>query len=147
MSLNEASLSILRAVFAMATLTLIMSAWMSVKRISAMKQFGIALQDAAHAADLKAKLPSTVTRVADNYNHLFEAPTVFYAVAIALAVARIVDPVTLFCAWAFVAARILHSIVQATFNRVSVRATLYTLSWLALATMIIRGTAQLWNCF
>ena len=76
--------------------------------------------------------------MADNYNHLFEAPTLFYAVAITIVIAGLADPVYAGCAWAFLACRVLHSLVQATFNRVSVRATLYTLSWVALAVMIVR---------
>ena len=31
-------------------------------------------------------LPSEVARIADNYNHLFEQPTLFYAIAISIAV-------------------------------------------------------------
>ncbi|MBS0222193.1 MAG: MAPEG family protein, partial [Proteobacteria bacterium] len=64
----------------MGLLSLVMSAWMSVVRLPAMRQAGLELQDAAHTVDLQARLPSSARRVADNYNHLFEAPTVFYAV-------------------------------------------------------------------
>jgi hypothetical protein len=138
MHLDPSSLSILRAVFGMALLTFVMGGWMTVVRMPAMKRAGVSLQDAAHVRDLAARLPSEARRVADNYNHLFEAPTLFYAVALTIVIAGIADPVYAGCAWAFLACRVLHSLVQATFNRVSVRATLYTLSWAALAVLIVR---------
>jgi hypothetical protein len=76
-------------------------------------------------------------RGADNYNHLFEAPTIFYAVALAI-VAGIADPFYAACAWASLGCRIMHSLVQATINRVQLRAALYGLSWIPLAVMIVR---------
>ncbi|MBS0219419.1 MAG: MAPEG family protein, partial [Proteobacteria bacterium] len=65
-------------------------------------------------------------------------PTVFYAVALAIVAGGIADPVYAACAWAFLGCRVLHSLVQATINRVRLRLTFYVLSWLALAVMIVR---------
>jgi hypothetical protein len=138
MHLGAPELSILHAIFGMGLLTLIMAAWMSVTRDLAMRQAGVVLQDAAHTRDLAARLPSWARRVADNYNHLFEAPTLFYALSLAIVVAGIADPIYAGCAWTFLAVRALHSLVQATINRVSLRATLYALSWLPLIVMIVR---------
>jgi uncharacterized MAPEG superfamily protein len=66
-----------------------MRGWMSVVHDFAMRRAGITLQEAAHTRDMSARLPSSARRVADNYNHLFEAPTIFYAVALAIIVAGI----------------------------------------------------------
>jgi hypothetical protein len=138
MHLDPSALSILRAIFGMALLTLVMCAWMSVARQIAMGRSGVHLQQAAHTRDLAALLPSSARRVADNYNHLLEAPTVFYAVALAIIAGGMADPVYADCAWAFLLLRVMHSLVQATFNRVWLRAGLYGLSWFALAVMIVR---------
>ena len=138
MHLDPWAQSILHAIFGMGLLTFIMSAWMSVTRQAAMRRAGVELQDAAHTRDLAARLPSSARRVADNYNHLFEAPTVFYAVALAIIVDGIADPLYAACAWAFFGCRVTHSLVQATVNRVWLRATLYGLSWIPLAVMIVR---------
>lgn len=108
-----------------------------------MKRANLAFEDAAHTSDLRAKLPSSVQRIGDNYNHLFEAPTLFYATALAIIVAGLADPIHAACAWAFLASRVLHSLVQATFNHVPTRVVFYTLSWLALATMVVRGALSL----
>ncbi len=136
--LDPSALSILRAVFGMGLLTLVMAAWMTAVRMPAMQRAGLTLQDAAHTRILAERLPSSATRVADNYRHLLEAPTAFYAVALAIILAGLADPVYAACAWAFLGFRVLHSLVQATFNRVSVRALLYTLSWIPLVVMIVR---------
>jgi hypothetical protein len=144
-NLDPSALSILRATFGLALLTFVMAAWMTVVRMPAMRRAGLVLQDAAHTRDLAERLPSSATRVADNYRHLFEAPTVFYAVSFGIVFSGQADPVYAICAWSFLGLRVLHSVVQATFNRVAVRAVLYSLSWITLAVMIIRPMFALWS--
>jgi hypothetical protein len=129
----------------MGLLTSVMAAWMSVVRVPAMRKAGVTLQDAAHTRHLVERLPSSVTRVADNYRHLFEAPTAFYAVALTIVISGLADPIYVACAWTFLAARIGHSLVQATFNRVVVRLAFYALSWIPLAVMIVRPLLQMWR--
>jgi len=97
--LDPAALWMLRAVFGMGALTLIMAGCMGAVRIPTMQQPGLSLRDAAHTADIHARLPSSVRRVVDNYNHLFEAPTVFYAVTLAIIVAGLANPLFAGCAW------------------------------------------------
>ena len=137
-ALSVSALWMLRSVFGQGALTLVMAAWMTAVRMPAMRLAGLSLQDAAHTSVLPMRLPSSVTRVADNYRHLSEQPTVFYAVALGIVWAGIADPIYAACSWLFLGSRILHSIVQATFNRVALRAALYTVSWIALAVMIVR---------
>lgn len=134
--------AILLPVFAMGTLTLVMTAWMYATRIPALAKAGLDAQHAAHTVSLKS-LPSEVVRVADNYDNLFEQPTLFYAVAIALAVSGQVDGVHLACAWAFTAFRVAHSVVQATINIVALRFALFSLAWIALGVMVLRGLITL----
>ncbi len=142
--LNESARSMLHAIVAMGFLTLVMFLWMVATRPLAMRRAGIKPQDAAHTSVLQERLPSEVQRVTDNYNHLFEAPTLFYAMVLAIVVLGHADPLHARAAWAFVALRVLHSLVQATFNRVTVRFTLFVLSWLALGLMFVgEGLAAL----
>jgi hypothetical protein len=141
--LDPSALSILQALFGMGLLTFAMMLWMSFTRLPAMKLAGLTLKDAAHTADLRPQLASSARRVADNYNHLFEAPTAFYAVALGVVVAGIADPVQATCAWVFLGARVLHSLVQATVNIVPLRLTFYLISWTALAVMIVRALLAL----
>ena len=77
-------------------------------------------------------------RVADNYNHLWEQPTLFYAVVLVIWALGHTDPIHLYAAWAYCALRFLHSIVQVTINHVWVRFSLFAMSWIALAVMLTR---------
>ena len=133
------AVSILLSVFVLAALTATMMLWMYATRLPAMRRAGLDPQAAAHTADLRGKLPDSAERVADNYNHLTEAPTVFYAVALGIVVLGAADPVHVACTWTFVGLRIAHSLVQATINLVALRFMLFTLSWVALIIIIARA--------
>jgi len=138
-AMDPSARSVLQAIFAMGLLTFVMMLWMTVTRTGAMHRLGIGVEVAARTADLPALLPRSATQVADNYNNLMEAPTLFYATALAVVIGGIADPIQAASAWAFFAARGLHSLVQATVNIVRLRGPLFGLSWLALAVMIVHG--------
>ena len=93
-------------------------------------------QTAAHTKNLKGLLPPWTERVSDNYNHLFEQPVVFYVIALSIVVINNIEPFMIQLAWTYVALRVLHSIVQITFNFVPLRFTLFVTSWLILGYMI-----------
>ena len=95
-------------------------------------------QDAAESKDYKDNLPAWVNRTADNYNHLFEQPTLFYAIAISIALMGHGDQTAVTCAWSFVILRVVHSLVQSTVNLVMLRFGVFALSWVALLVMTIR---------
>ena len=94
-------------------------------------------QDAAHTKDLKGTLPAWVERAADNYNHLFEQPVAFYAVTLAIALINSIDLLMMQLAWAFVTLRIIHSLVQLTFNLVLLRFTIFVVGWFVIAYMAV----------
>ena len=137
--LPAAAQSLLQSILAMGVLSLVMFLWMYATRLPAFSKARLDPQDAMHPGTYHDRIPSEVRRVADNYNHLFEAPTIFYAVTIAIVLLGLADPLHVLCAWAFVALRVLHSIVQATVNKVVLRFSLVALSWVALGTMIVRA--------
>ena len=92
-------------------------------------------QDAAHTKDLRGLLPDWVERTSDNYNHLFEQPVAFYAITISIALISNFEPFMIQLAWAFVILRIIHSLVQLTFNLVLLRFCLFATGWLTIAFM------------
>lgn len=128
--------AILQPVIALGLWTGVMWIWMYATRIPAMNKAGIDPQDAAHVTDMS--LPSEISRIADNYNHLFEQPTLFYAIAIAIAVLGHGDPTAVTCAWTFVILRVIHSLIQSTVNVVILRFSVFMLSWVALLVMTVR---------
>ena len=92
-------------------------------------------QDAAHTKDLRGSLPDWVERTSDNYNHLFEQPVAFYVITICIALINNFDPFMIQLAWAFVILRIIHSLVQLTFNLVLLRFVIFAAGWLIIACM------------
>ncbi|MBW2423397.1 MAG: MAPEG family protein [Deltaproteobacteria bacterium] len=131
--------ALLQPVFVVALLTMGMALWMLVTRIPAMNRLKIHPQQAQDTSKLRDLLPPEITRVSNNYNHLFEQPTLFYAVAISIVLLDHVDALHVQCAWAYALLRIAHSAVQATVDVVMIRFSLFLLSWLALGIMTLRG--------
>ena len=131
----------LRAILAQCLLTLVVFVLMYATRLPAMSRLKIAPQDAAHVDALAARLPSDVRRISDNYNHLHEAPTIFFAAVLAIILLGVADATSARLAWAYVATRAAHSAVQCTVNIVTLRFAMFALSWLALGAMIVRAAA------
>jgi hypothetical protein len=132
-------MDILQPVVALLGWTMVMWVWMYVTRIPAMTKAGIKPDDARNTGALASLLPEQVQWKANNYNHLHEAPTLFYAVAIVLAIIGQGDGLNTTIAWAYVGLRVAHSIVQATINRVAIRFALYALSSIALMALILHA--------
>jgi len=136
---------ILAPVVALVAWTLVMWAWMYATRIPAMRQAKIDVTNlvGGSAADLRAAIPPQAQWPADNYNHLHEAPTIFYAIAITHALIGTGGGINLTIAWAYVALRIAHSLVQATVNRVIVRFSLFALSMICLVALTLHAALAL----
>lgn len=133
---------IFEPIVALAIWTMIIWIWMYATRLPAMGRAGIDGKTMVGSTgrglrdDLVAKGEEKVTWVADNYNHLHEAPTVFYAVAIVLALIGQGDGLNAMIAWAYVGLRIAHSLLQILSNRVLLRFGLFALSSIALIMLV-----------
>ncbi|MGZ3234813.1 MAG: MAPEG family protein [Croceibacterium sp.] len=134
-------MDILKAVVALAAWTMVMWLWMYATRIPAMSAAKVDPDSILRDPEMKLDklLPPEVQWKAHNYNHLHEAPTVFYAIAIVLAIIGQGDGFNAQLGWAYVALRVIHSLVQATINRVVVRFILFVLSSLVLIALIVRA--------
>lgn len=130
--------AILQPAVALMAWTMVMWLWMYATRIPAMN--AAKLDPDALAQDptrtLDDILPAQVQWKAHNYNHLHEAPTLFYAVCLVLAVAGQGNGMSAQVAWAYVGLRVVHSLVQATVNKVVVRFVLFALSSIVLMALI-----------
>ncbi|MEO8703151.1 MAG: MAPEG family protein [Kofleriaceae bacterium] len=127
---------ILAPVVILAAWSMVMWGWMYATRLPAIRRAKLRLDPQAPRGEQMATLPSAVRWKADNYNHLMEQPTVFYAVALALALLGRGDDWAFRLAWVYVGLRIVHSFVQVLWNRIEVRFALFALSSLALIGMI-----------
>ena len=132
---------ILKPVAVLAVWSMVMWAWMVVVRLPAMKAAGIDLAKltGGKGSDADRVLPPKAQWPSHNYNHLMEQPTVFYAVALTLAIAGAGAGLNAALAWGYVVLRIAHSLVQATFNKVSVRFALFLLSTLCLIALAVHA--------
>ncbi|MEP9357347.1 MAPEG family protein [Sphingomonas sp. KR3-1] len=130
---------ILAPVVALVAWTLVMLGWMMAMRMPAMRAAGIDMGKltGSKGSDADKVLPPQAQWKAHNYNHLHEQPTLFYAISITLAVLDKGHGIALWLAWAYVILRIAHSLVQATFNKVSTRFALFVLSTAALAALTV----------
>ncbi len=134
--------SMLTPVLVLVCLSLLIWIWMYATRIPAMRRAKLDPDAAMHPGALNV-LPSEVRRVADNYNHLMEQPTIFYALVFYIYLAGLVDPFYVGLAWAYVGLRVIHSVVQCTVNRVPLRFLVFSLSTLVLMIMAIRAVLAL----
>ncbi len=121
--------------------TMVMWAWMYATRIPAMQKAQVDVDRLVSDPDssLDRQLPAQVQWKAHNYNHLHEQPTVFYAVAIVLAIVGAGDGLNALLAWIYVGLRVIHSIVQVTANKVMVRFVLFSLSSVVLIALIVHA--------
>ena len=136
---------ILVPVVALIAWSLVVMTWMSVTRIAAMKRAGVDLSSrvGGRGLHLEGVIPYEVNWKAHNYQHLMEQPTIFYAIAITLALMNMGDGINLWLAWGYVGFRVLHSLVQATYNRVLHRTTLFALSSLCLIGLTVHAAARI----
>lgn len=126
----------LKPVLALVVWTFVMWLWMYATRLPAMARAGIDARKIKRKPDLD-KLPTAVQQIADNYNHLHEQPTVFYALAFYAHLSGLNDGFNINTAWIYVGLRIAHSLVQATFNFVPARFVVFAASTVTL--MILAG--------
>jgi hypothetical protein len=140
-----ASTAILAPVTALLILSCIMWAWMYVTRIPAVRRAGMKLDPDIPKGLQMAELPARVRWKADNYNHLLEQPTLFYAVAFTLALLGAGEGLNLTLAWAYVVLRVAHSLHQALWNKIEIRFMLFLLSSLVLVALVIRAALLVWS--
>jgi hypothetical protein len=121
--------------------SLVMLLWMAVTRFAAFGQAGIDLGKAppgGRGANLEGVLPDKTNWKAHNYTHLMEQPTIFYPAVLILAVMG-ANAADVWLAWAYVGLRIVHSLWQATVNRIPVRASLFFVSTFVLIALAVRA--------
>jgi hypothetical protein len=128
------NIAILQPVVVLIAWSLVMLTWLVIVRLPAMKAAGIDINKVrgGRPGALDAVLEEKAQWPAHNYMHLMEQPTLFYAVVFVIALSGGGHGTSALVAWAYVGLRIVHSLVQATFNRVAIRFALFALSTLAL---------------
>ena len=129
---------------AMVALTFIVLAVMFRRRVAQMKRDRIHPQKVATSQQAAALY--TDVAPADNYRNLFEMPVLFYLALVVAALTGQVTTVVLVLAWSYVAARVLHSAIHCSYNKVMHRFRAFALSvfvllmlWAVLGYGLIAG--------
>jgi hypothetical protein len=163
--------SLLKPIFALVGWTFAMEGWMYATRLPAMTKYKIKTDPNFSKEKLNNQIPphvrwkgksplsdnkseTTLNKpAADNYDHLHEAPTRFYAVALGLALYASTSPASLTTgfmateanlAWAYVTFRVVHSIVQASSNTIMVRFGLFAASELTMLGLLLKGVSAVY---
>ncbi len=125
-------------VLALVLWTCVMWIWMYALRLPAFSKYGINPDDARHPGTYSDKLPAHVRSAADNYNHLHEQPTIFYALMFFMALTGGNDNLAGLVAWIYVGLRVLHSIVQVVIGKVALRFLVFAAGTLCLFFLAVK---------
>ena len=141
---------ILAPVVALVAWTLIVMFWMLITRGVEFRRLGITpttIPDGARGVDLDGKADARAQWKSHNYNHLMEQPTIFYAVALSLAMMSFGGGINYWLAWGYVGLRIVHSLIQCTANVVRYRLAVFGLASLCLIALTLHaGLKMLHDC-
>ena len=136
---------LLGQVVALVAWSIVMLLWMVFSRLPAMKKAGIDLSTrvGSKPGALDGVVDDKAQWKAHNYIHLMEQPTLFYAIVFALILMGEDFVMNVWLAWTYVGLRIVHSIVQSTWNRILVRFILFALSTLCLLGLTLHAAIGL----
>ena len=137
---------ILAPVVALVAWTLIVMLWMMVARRRAFAQLGINwgnIPRGSRGKDLDGRAPDEAQWPSHNYNHLMEQPTIFYAIALTLALMDFGGGINLWLAWGYVGLRIIHSLIQCIVNVVRFRLVAFALASLCLLGLTVHAAIKI----
>lgn len=134
-------MSILAPAAALVMWSLVMLFWMAGTRLPALSKIGIDLSKAVggRGADIDPNVPPSVAWKSHNYAHLMEQPTIFYATVMILAISGGATELSVMLAWGYTILRIIHSIWQATVNKVGIRFVFFLLSTICLTILAVQA--------
>jgi hypothetical protein len=130
---------LLGPVVALVAWSCVMLVWMYFARLRGMRRAGIDVKGKRGTRGLDGIIPDEANWPAHNYSHLMEQPTIFYAIVLSLVLMGFDHPINVWLAWAYVGLRVVHSLIQATVNLVSIRFLIFALSSLCLIALTIHA--------
>ena len=130
--------TMLQPVIALVLWSMVMWAWLYATRLPAMMQARTKLDATLPRDVMLGGLPPRVRWKADNYNHLMEQPTLFYATALTLALIGQGEGLNLWLAWAYVGLRVIHSLIQVLINVIVVRFAVFMAASAILVVLAVR---------
>jgi hypothetical protein len=143
MVINIGQAAILTPVLVMLLLVFVVWTVMFITRFKAIGELKIK-PDTINSPDVvDSVLPNYARFPGHNFKNLFEVPVLFYVMCFYLAATGTADSIAVDCAWLFVSFRVLHSIIQCSYNNVNHRFAAYFFSCIALWVMLARSVMGL----
>ena len=136
---------ILAPVVALIAWSLVVMLWMVVVRFGEFRRLGINFSNippGSRGVDLEGRADPRAQWKSHNYSHLMEQPTLFYAIALTLALMDFGGGINYWLAWGYVGLRVLHSLVQATVNTLTLRTPLFVLASLCLFGLTVHAAIR-----
>ena len=131
-------LDILYPVFGLGAWTLLVLLLIPFVRVRSVRRREISPNDFKYGES--TAVPPNVSIPNRNYMNLLELPMLFYVVCVVLYVTADGSRLSVLVAWAYVALRIVHSLIHLTYNHVLHRLFAFTLSNVALVSLwVIAG--------
>ena len=137
---------ILIPVVALVAWTILVMLWMVVTRFAEFKRLGVTLDNippGSRGVDLEGRADPRAQWKSHNYTHLVEQPTLFYAIALTLALMDMGGGFNYWLAWGYVALRVVHSLIQGTVNIVKWRLAVFVLSSLCLIGLALHAALRI----
>ena len=137
---------ILAPVVALIAWSLIVMFWMVITRFREFQRLGITFDNippGSRGVDLEGRADPRAQWKSHNYTHLVEQPTLFYAVALTLALMDFGGGINYWLAWGYVGFRVIHSLVQATVNIVKWRLLPFALATLCLLGLTVHAATRI----
>ena len=125
--------AILYPMFALAAWTLVVLLLIPIARVRSARRREIVVDDFKYGES--PAVPPAVSIPNRNYMNLLELPMLFYVVCIVLYLIAGASRATIALAWAFVALRIVHSLIHLSYNHVVHRLAAFTASNVALVML------------
>lgn len=125
--------SILLPVVAQVFLTFVMYVLTAVGRTSLLRKGAVRWQDISLRS--KGGWPETVQKLSNCVENQFEAPVLFYVLALFVIITKTADLLFVVMAWIFVLSRVAHATVFATSNYVPLRGQLFAVGLIDLLLM------------
>lgn len=141
----ETNIQMIQPIVALILWSLVMWTWMYATRLPAIFSMKMEMDPNAPSGVQFSQLPANVRWKADNYNHLMEQPTIFYALVLSLAFLGETTEFNIYAAWAYVGLRAVHSLIQVLINKIELRFAVFFLSNIPLAILTFNAVTAVFK--
>lgn len=121
----------------MVVLTMLVWLTMYVRRVGYMQKNRISPEKAKTPEQMQGLVPEYVQNPSNNFKNLFEMPIIFYVLCLFHFIQQDIPNLITVSAYVFLLARIAHSFIHCTYNKVMHRFIAYVVGSLSIWVMVI----------